>query len=208
MRRVGANCIPVYPKTHTPMRTSFLFLLWLMPFLLNAQYSKPARIFGAGQVDIQVAAGIFPTYLADRPETTMPPLQLGARWMITRYLSLGAFGGYSASTSREKVVFDSIRGRWNNTTWFFGLQNGFHYTRLDDWDFYGGLSLLYQHVRVNSDNPEFEKAMQHAGIQYSTSRMAMTAHIGSRFALSSHYSVFVELGYGTSLLKAGVGYKL
>ena len=151
---------------------------------------------------------MFPTYLADKPETFMPPLQLGVRWMIAKYLSLGAFGGYSTSTSKEKVLFDSFRGRWNNTTYFLGLENGFHYTRIDNWDVYGGLCLLYQYAQVSSDNSEFEKAMEHAGMQHSSGKMALTAYIGSRFALSGHYTVFAELGYGVSLLKVGVGYKL
>ncbi|MCB0551703.1 MAG: hypothetical protein KDD19_29320 [Phaeodactylibacter sp.] len=190
------------------MKTLFFTLLLSAPVLLNAQYSKPARIFGKGQVDIQAAVGLFPTYMADRPEAVMPPLQLGLRWMAGRHFSVGIFGSYSTSTSREKVLFDNIRGRWDNTTYFLGLENGFHYTSIDNWDLYGGLCLLYQHALVNSDNPEFEKAMAHAGILHSSGKMALTAFVGSRFALSAHTNVFMELGYGVSLLKVGVGYKL
>lgn len=146
--------------------------------------------------------------MADRPESVMPPLQLGVRWMAAPYLSLGAFAGYSSSRSREKILFDSIRGRWDNSTCFLGLENGFHYTKVDDWDFYGGFTLLYQYTRVSTDNPEFEKAIEHAGIQHSSGKMSMTAFVGSRFALLGHSSIFMELGYGISLLKVGVGYKL
>lgn len=190
------------------MKTLFLTLFLAAPFLLNAQYSRPARIFGARQVDMFAAIGIFPTYMADKPEAVMPPLQFGARWMLSGHLSLGAFGGYSTSRSKEKVLFDSVRGRWYNTTFFLGLENGFHYTRIDNWDLYGGFCLLYQYTLVSSDNPEFEKIMGHTGIQARSGKMALTAYIGSRFALSEHSSVFFELGYGISLLKVGVGYML
>ncbi|MCB9276773.1 MAG: hypothetical protein H6564_22255 [Lewinellaceae bacterium] len=190
------------------MRTLALTLLLTVPFFLHAQYSKPARAFGAGQVDLQAAVGLFPTYLADRPESVLPPLQLGVRWLVSKNFSLGAVGGYSTSRSKEMSLFDSIRGRWENTTYFLGLQNGFHYTQIEDWGLYGGFCLLYQYAMVSSNDPDFEKAMRHTGIQESSGKMALTAYIGTRFALSAHASVFTELGYGISLLKVGVGYKL
>jgi hypothetical protein len=190
------------------MKHSILLALLALPLLLSAQYYKPARVFGKGQVDIQAGLGIFPTYLADRPETMMPPLQVGVRYMVAEYVSLGVFGGYSLSQSREKTLLDSIRGRWYNQSSFLGTEFGFHYTKIDNWDLYGGLSLLYQYIRLESDNPEFEKAMQHTGIQMRRGRATMTAFIGSRFALSARCTVFAELGYGVSLLKVGAGFKL
>ncbi len=190
------------------MKHLTLFLLTAMPLLLNAQYAKPTRVFDRGQVDIQAGLGIFPTYVADRPETMLPPLQLGVRYMASQFLSIGAFGGYSQSQSREKLLRDSIRGRWYNQSYFLGMEYGFHYTKLANWDLYGGLSLLYQHIRIEADNPEFEKAMRQTGIKPRHGKATMTAFIGSRFALSDRYTVFAELGYGVSLLKVGMGFKL
>jgi opacity protein-like surface antigen len=190
------------------MKHLIILLLLGVPLLLNAQYYKPARLFDRGQMDIQAGLGIFPTYLADRPEIIMPPLQVGARYMVSQYVSLGAFAGYSLSQSREKILHDSIRGRWFNQSYFLGTELGFHYTKIDNWDLYGGLSLLYQYVRLEADNPEFEKAMRQTGIQARRGKATMTAFIGSRFALSDRFTLFAELGYGVSLLKVGIGFKL
>jgi hypothetical protein len=190
------------------MKNFTLLFFAIYPFILNAQYPAPARVFGEGQVDIQVALGIFPTYIADRPESIMPPVHLGVRWLRYKYLSLGAFSGYSQSQSRDMLLLDSIRGSWVNQTWFLGLESGIHYTRLDNWDLYGGLTLLYQHVWLNASSPEFEKALTNVGIKNRQGRATITAFVGSRFALSSRYNVFAELGYGVSLLKVGMGVRL
>ena len=190
------------------MKNLILTLFLISPMLLSAQYSKPTRIFGKGQVDVQAAVGIFPTYIADHPEPIVPPLHLSVRWMVARQVSLSAFTGYSTCRSREELAFDNARGRWYNQTWFLGIENGFHYTKLDNWDLHGGLSLLYQHVQLDTESPELKRAMEHSGIKFQRGKMALTAYVGARFALSPHYTVFTELGYGVSILKVGVGYRL
>jgi hypothetical protein len=182
--------------------------LALAPGILFSQYTKPTRIFGKGQVDIQASVGIFPTYIADKPQSIIPPLQLSVRWMVARPVSLSVFGGYSYSRSRERLVFDSTRFSLYNQSYFLGLENGFHYTRIDNWDLYGGLCLLYQSIRIEADNPDFTRAMANFGIEARKGKLSLTAVVGSRYALSPHYTVFIELGYGVSLLKAGVGYRL
>lgn len=191
-------------KTYTIILTLFL----ASTIALNAQYSKPTRIFGKGQVDLQAAVGLFPTYVADKPESILPPLQVSMRWLVSKQVSLGVFAGYSVSRSKEKLLFDSMRGRWDNQTLFLGIENGFHYTKMDNWDLYSGLTLLYQHLRMETDNPEFKKAMAHSGIREQRGRMSLTAFVGARYALSSHYSVFTELGYSSSILKVGMGYRI
>ena len=190
------------------MKTFTIALLCFCPLFLLAQYTQPTRIFEKGQIDLQSAVGIFPTYLADQPESVMPPVHIGLRWMVADPFSVSIFAAYSTSRSREVLSFDSARGRWKNQTLFIGIENGFHYTRIDNWDFYGGFSLLYQHIHVDTDSPKLKRMMPLYGIKARRGKMALTAYIGSRFALSSHYSVFIDLGYGVSLLRVGVGYRL
>lgn len=194
---------PIDMKPFTPLILTLLF-----PVFLNAQYSAPTRIFGQGQLDVQAGIGLFPTYIADRPEAIVPPVQLGVRWLLTDNWSIGLSGGYSTSRSREKLATDSIRGRWLNETIFFGLENVFHYTKIDNWDLYGGFSFFYQHVWLDADNPEFWKAMLRTGVKESRGRTSLSTFVGARFALSPNYSVFTELGYGISMLKVGAGYRV
>ena len=92
------------------MKNLILTLFLISPMLLSAQYSKPTRIFGKGQVDVQAAVGMFPTYIADHPEPIVPPLHLSVRWMVARQVSLSAFTGYSTCRSREELAFDNTRG--------------------------------------------------------------------------------------------------
>ena len=91
--------------------TIILTLFLASTIVMNAQYSKPARIYGKGQVDLQASVGLFPTYIADKPESIVPPHQLGVRWLVSKQVSLGVFAGYSLSRSKEKLLFDSMRGR-------------------------------------------------------------------------------------------------
>ena len=190
------------------MKNFFTLLLIILPILLNAQYSEPNRTFAKRQTDIQLAIGLLPTYSADHPETIIPPIQVGTRWLITDNLSLGIFTGYSASESREQTLFDSVKGRWKNQTWFLGIENGFHYTKMDNWDIYGGYSLFYQHIMIDTDDLEFEIAMEQVGVRPQSGKVAFTAFLGTRFAFSPNYTVFAELGYGISLFKLGVGFRL
>ena len=128
--------------------------------------------------------------------------------MITDQVSLGLFAAHSAARIKADPAFDSAEGSWHNRTYFLGIENGFHYTKMDNWDLYGGLSLFYQYVRIEATEPGMEKIRLHTGIKPHSGKLAMTAFVGARKALFPRCSLFAELGYGISLLKIGVGYKL
>lgn len=208
------------------MKTSILILLLALPLCLAGQTApknnplpenecdckkkrKPQAFFTEqGQVYILPALGLMPTYWADKAETDMPPIQVGIRWMTTKNFSLGAYAGYSRSWSGERQVCGNIRASWFNRSYFIGIEKGFHYTEAPNWDLYGSMSLLFQFIEVEPGNPEAEKAIADGCFRAPKDKMTMTAHIGARYALSSRYSVFGELGYGVSLLKVGVGYRV
>ncbi len=130
------------------------------------------------------------------------------RLMLKDNLSLAAFGGYSLSRSRMQELCDSVSASWLNASWFAGLQVGFHYTRVEDWDIYGGFSLAYQHIKIKVDDPGVIAAMKCRGIKPEQGNPFYTAFIGTRYALTGRISLFAELGYTVSLLQTGIGYSL
>ena len=153
------------------MKPTILILFLITPIFLLAQYSKPTRIYEKGQVDLQASVGLFQTYVADKPESILPPVNLAVRWLITDQVSLGLFAAHSASRIKADPTFDSSDGSWHNKTYFVGIENGFHYTKMDNWDIYGGLSLFYQYVKIEASEPGMEKIKMHSGIKSQSGKL-------------------------------------
>lgn len=187
------------------MKYVMILLITTVPFWAKTQSFKAIRIFDKGQWDIQGGVGLFPTYVADRVENIILPASLTARWMTSKNVSLGIFTGYSLSRSRRP---NALCGSWYNHTYFLGLQTGFHYTKIDNWDLFGGFSLAYQHIQLKPASPDGLQIRRLCGIQPQSGKMVLTAFIEIRFAFTPRYTVFANLGYGISILQFGIGYKL
>ena len=186
------------------MKNIITILFLVTPLFLSAQYKSPTRLFGKGQIDVKAGVGVLSTYMKDNPQTVVPPVSLGADWFVANNISLGAYAGYSKSNSRPSEDLSYA----TNETFIADVRLGFHYTKIDRLNVYGGLSVGYQQVNITPSNPELTKTMENTGMKEQSSKMIYTGFVGTQYAISPRYSVFGELGYGISILRFGLGYRI
>lgn len=180
------------------------------PFISNAQqYSRPNRVFGNKQADIKMGVGLLPTYIADGAKTVFLPVTVGAEYFVADNISLGANMGYTACESKPEINNEELTQPLTNNTIHFDARIAFHCTRVRDFDFYGGFALGYEWVRVKAESEALQEELAyHHGIHERTGNMLYTGFVGMRYAPSKKYTLFSELGYGISILKVGVGYRI
>ncbi|MCB0583354.1 MAG: outer membrane beta-barrel protein [Phaeodactylibacter sp.] len=176
-----------------------------LPFTGTAQ-SKNERYWKGGQLDARFGIGLISTFAADKARTVTPPLVAGADYLINEKVSVGFQFGYTAAEKTREVLGQKIS--WHNNFYTFSLRTGFHYTRISNWDVYGGLALSCNHSRISQLGEEKARLDVSLGVQESSSQFSYTAFLGSRYAVDKRMSLFAEAGFLTSFVTVGVGYRL
>ncbi len=192
------------------MKNLFLFalILILSNGLLAQQYSQPQRIFKKNQMDIQSGVGLLPlASILDGATMKMLPVSIEVNRMLGDHFSLGFFHGRSVAESRPIIISDGVSQRVTNRTSQTALKAAFHLTRLDNADFYGGFMLAVNDSKFSVEKGDMDFLKTHHGIVSRKTKMTYTGFVGSRYAISSKWNLFGELGFGESILTVGLGYR-
>lgn len=177
---------------------------------LDAQnYSRPTRIFKKGQTDIQIGYGLLTTAsIMDKANTKFPPVSIrGDRFMSDNF-SLGVSYTVASHRGQPFIIPDGLEQRITNTTHQLALRPTFHITSLKNTDLYGGImvGLNFEEFSVDQGNTTF--ITEHKNFQPQRIKGIYTAFVGGRYVLSKRWSAFGEIGYSTSLLTIGMGYRI
>jgi hypothetical protein len=187
----------------------FTLILILSNGLLAQQYSQPNRIFKKNQMDIQAGIGLLPmARILDGATIKMMPVSIEVNRMLGDHFSLGLFHGRSVAESRPIVIPDGVSQRVTNHTSQTALKAAFHVTRIDNADFYGGFMLAVNDSKFSVDKGDLDFLKTHHGIVPRKTKLTYTGFVGSRYAISSKWNLFGELGFGESILTVGFGYRL
>lgn len=157
-------------------------------------------------MDVQFGLGLISTFTADKARSLTPPLTAGVTYLFNEKVSLGFQFGYTAAQKTREMLGQQII--WQNNFYTFSLRTGFHYTRISNWDIYGGLALSHNLSRISKVESEKRGIEANLGIQESSSQFSYTAFLGSRYAISKRMNIFAEAGFLTSIFTAGFGYRL
>lgn len=193
------------------MKATLLLLVSIICFanLCEAQHKKPDRIFKKGQSDVQIGVGLVPTYFMDKAKMIVPPVSLEFNHLLSDHFSLGAYAGHSVSQSKPGITSDGIPQSVQNKHFQFGLKGGIHITKWDNFDWYGGFMLAYNHSKFKAvDNSDMQFMEQHLGIERKKEKFTYTGFLGVRYAFEPKYTLFGEAGFGVSLLTVGVSRKI
>ena len=193
---IQLNTRPAFPKKKMPKRTSL----------------RPERSFRKGQLDVQMGAGLLPTYLMDQATVRFPPVALGITYRVSAPFSLSITSGHSVSNSKIYTITDDIFASWANSYTSINLKPGFHITRLEDWDFYGGFSFGLEMINIagntNGSGALLRETEKHLGIRPNTIKPSFSGFTGVRYVWTPKWTTHLEIGSGVSLVTAGVGYML
>ncbi|MCB0640218.1 MAG: hypothetical protein KDC44_01200 [Phaeodactylibacter sp.] len=192
------------------MKKTILFSLvaTFLTIQLHAQNKAPGRIYEAGQADIQVGVGLVSTFFKDDTKTVLIPLSFSADYLISQGFSLGLQAGHSVTDGPEEVFSDGLIGQWRNTYTEIGLRMAGHYNKMKNLDLYGGICIGASHSGVEALRPGLEAVELHKGIEPNSWNLLYSAFLGSRYSATDRWSAFGEIGFGVSLVKVGIGYRL
>jgi len=112
-----------------------------------------------------------------------------------------SLGGYVGNTG-YKYARGNYTYKWNYMV--VGARGAYHYngfTSVPKLDVYGGIMLGYNIVKYSSDGDDIAMANSYG------SGMGFSGFLGSRWFFSNSMGVYAELGYGVSVLNAGLTFK-
>lgn len=111
-----------------------------------------------------------------------------------------SLGGYVGNTGYS-YSGSGYSQKWNYTV--VGARSAYHYNgfaNTPDLDVYGGLMLSYNIVSYKADG--------YSGPNTYGSGLGFSAFLGGRWFFSEKMGVYAELGYGVSVINAGIAFKL
>ncbi len=112
-----------------------------------------------------------------------------------------SLGGYVGNTG-YKYTDLGYTAKWNYT--IVGVRGAYHYngfTNVSKLDAYGGVMLGYNIAKYTSDSGDNSLANSYG------SGLGFTGFLGGRWFFTDRIGAYAELGYGVSVLNAGLTYK-
>ena len=183
-------------------------IILLTTIILSSIATSNAQQLSEGNSMINLGTGLSSYFTSGTGySTTLPPLEGSFEYMITENISVGAFvGAYGAKyeTNYElayntKTDFSYIHGG--------GLGN-YHFVNDDKFNAYVGARLGYLSANTSSDSSDNELNDILDGLDYTASGFLYGIQLGGRYFISNKIAVNAELGYGISVLKIGVTFKI
>lgn len=111
-----------------------------------------------------------------------------------------SLGGYVGNTG-YKYTDLGYTAKWNYTT--VGARGAYHFNgfKIPRLNAYAGAMLGYNFVKYSSENQDNSFVNNYA------SGLGVTGFLGGRWFFTQNFGAFAELGYGVSVLNAGITYK-
>ncbi len=173
--------------------------------ILFAQAPNEAKF----KFETGMGTGVLPTFAKDRSSNLGPPLSGYVTYRMPGNWSIGMTGGFSASSLQRvnRITGDpeSIVNRFH----FAGLRTSVHTDpfRFARWDLYAGANAFYSLSEI-SISPLVKSADRDADTDKTyKSGFSATGFLGARFAATRHIGAWAELGFGVSILNAGLSYR-
>jgi hypothetical protein len=185
-------------------RNVFLKAIFVFLFGLSLSTGVNAQLFSKGDKVINLGIGV-PSYLGGNGYETKLPLISGSfdyglfDGLLENKASIGV-GGYLGYTA-NRFKYAGNQG-YDFSYLIIGPRASFHYNPIDKLDTYGGLLLGLNIVgsSVYGDADQRYKPDNETGF-------IPALYVGARYYFADNIAVFAEVGYGVSLIEAGISFK-
>ncbi|MCC6727203.1 MAG: outer membrane beta-barrel protein [Saprospiraceae bacterium] len=164
----------------------------------------------SGKFNISAGVGYDPTTTMDKAEVKTLPLTLKMGYQFSPLFSLNLVGGYTSTTSAPVLINDGLLVRTNMAQTFVGLRGELKKQMGDRMEVYGGATLGYVNQKRTETNAagavisrEENTPTQH-NPNAPNGRILYSGFVGTNFFVTKHFGAFAEVGYGVSLLNAGI----
>ena len=164
---------------------------------------------------ISAGTGLLPTFPADQASVNMRPVNVRLSFQATPAFSIGAYAGYSSYTTTSPMLHsDGLPLKLTNQQTLIGLRAECKKAVGLRWAVYGGALLGYNHTNLREFDPATNKTVvrpQDSPTMFNPNapegKLFYSAFVGTTFNVYKSFGLFTEIGYGVSLLNAGVTFR-
>ncbi|HFA51099.1 MAG TPA: hypothetical protein ENJ95_18965 [Bacteroidetes bacterium] len=167
------------------------------------------------KLSISTSIGIVPTYTGKNVKTEVPPLSIHLDYKLSNNFSLGAYAGYTAATSKPRLLTDGIVSQVENKTANFALRGAFHRDMTDKLAIHGGILLGYSAFNTKEmDADSGEKIVRERNVPSPYDPDApkgqpfYAGFVGGKYSLGNVASLTAEIGGGTSIVSFGLSFSI
>lgn len=175
----------------------------------QAQFTKIKK----GDIDVAAGIGLVPTFAADRGKTIVPPASLRVDYRVAKQFSLGAYAAFSSTESNVLTQPNGTVERFETDYTIVGIRAAAHGNPRDNWDIYGGFLIGYNmpsvtHYLITPAGEVKNTEGQPTFVRPAKNQVTYSGFVGATYYFKKNIGAFAELGYGISLLNAGLQIKL
>lgn len=183
--------------------------LLITAFVLTSLLSVSAQNFEKGNSMINLSLGLGSYFTSGSGyNTTIPPIEGSYEYMVSENISGGAFVGVYGS--KYETNFDLAFNFSSKFSYIYGgVLGNYHFVNDDKFNAYAGIKLGYTSASTStgSNNDDYLDELLET-IDFTSSGLLYGVQIGGRYFISEKFAINAELGYGISVLKIGVTYKI
>ena len=173
-------------------KITFLVIAICMLQTLQAQIEESNSL-------ISVGVGLSPTFYSGNGfEAGVPPIEVSYEYMLKEKLSIGAFAGYASAEFRAS----GFNFGYDYTYILAGALGNYHFVNDEKFNVYAGVKLGYVNVSAT------EVGTAGVGFSVDGSTVVYGGQLGARYWFSDSIAINAEAGYGISILRAGITFKL
>lgn len=174
-----------------------------------------ATVFSQSNSKINISAGVGfepTTYMDDASVNTLP-MNVKVSYQLTPMFSLGAFGGFSSTTSKPTIINDGLAIQTTSKKTFLGLRGELKKGLGEMFEVYGGAAVGYMSNDLAENTTTGRAYLRDPNAPTTVDpnqgkgSLLYTGFVGTNFYPTKHIGLFAELGYGVSLLNGGVTFR-
>ena len=169
-----------------------------------------------GKLNLSAGVGVVPTFLSDNATVNTPPLSIRLAYQVSPMFQLSGYAGYSSSTTTSPFfISDGIQTLVSNKQTMFGLRGEMRKELNKKIDVYGGALLGYNIKSIREFNMNTNETVTRDpegptpfNPNQPKGSMLYAGFVGGTYYFTKGVGLFVEAGYGISLLNTGFTIKL
>ena len=184
-----------------------MFLATVICLFAAVHTSAQESVFGKGDNVVNLGVGfggnLYNGYDYGRSDINeLPTFTLSyERGIISNLFNEQSSLGVGGLVGYTSAKYDYSGWGWTSTDIMVGARGAMHYTFVDRFDTYAGLMAGYN---INSWK---WKGAGYTSSSTGSSGLIYTFFVGGRYYLGDSFAVFAEVGYGYSLINAGLSFK-